>query len=414
MIERHLRPRLLAALSDTPVVLLNGARQVGKSTLVRDLLESDHAARYFTFDDAAVLSAAAADPAGFLAGVDGPIVIDEVQRLPEIFLAIKAAVDRERRPGRFLLTGSADVLLLPRLADSLAGRMEIATLWPLSQNEIEGVRDGFIDTLFTENLPTASGSALSIDELMRRIVTGGYPEAVARGDGERRDVWFASYIGTILQRDIRDIANIDGLTELPRLLALLAARSGSNMNIAEISRSIGIPHSTLKRYMALLEMTFLTRPLPAWSGNLGKRLVKTPKLLLCDTGLACHLIGADTKRLLAEPTLLGSLLETFVAMELIKGSTWSKKRVRVHHYRSHGGEEVDLVLEDPAGRVVGIEVKATRTVTSSHVRGLRSLAEQLGERFVRGIVLYTGDDVVPFGETLHAVPMQNVWRPGSS
>ncbi|MGB3681002.1 MAG: ATP-binding protein [Rubrobacteraceae bacterium] len=398
------------ALLDTPVVLLNGARQVGKSTLVRSGMVEDRGARYLTLDDAGILAAAETDPAGFLSGLEGPIILDEVQRSPGLFPAIKAEVDRERRPGRFLLTGSANVLLLPELSESLAGRMEILNLWPLSQGEIEDVEEGFIDAAFSgDSLSTRIGPE-RVSELFERLLQGGYPEVIGRRSEARRRAWFGSYVTTILQRDVRDLSNIEGLTELPRLLSLLAARAASLVNYAELSRSASMPQSTLKRYISLLQATFLIQMLPAWSSNLGKRLVRSPKLLLCDTGLISNLQGISAERLASEPVLVGPLLENFVAMELTKQSAWSRTRPRLFHFRTHTGQEVDIVLEDAAGRIVGIEVKAAATVGVRDFRGLRALAEVAGERFQRGVVLYTGGTDIPFDKNLHALPVGALWR----
>jgi len=410
MIQRNLTAPLLEALSDTPVVLLNGARQVGKSTLVQSL--TDHPARYFTLDDATVLTAVSGDPAGFLAGLDGPVILDEVQRAPGLFLAIKAAVDRDRHPGRYLLTGSADVFLLPRIAESLAGRMEVLTLWPFSQGEIEGVRETFVDDLFASHLQPSAVPRLDRGEIVDRALVGGYPELLERASEARRRAWFGSYTTTILQRDVRDLSSIEDLTSLPRLLSLLAARSTTLLNYAELSRSSGLPASTLKRYFALLEATFLVRLLPAWSENFSKRLVKSPKLLLTDTGLMAAALGLSRDRLDEEPKLAGPLLETFVLMEVRKQATWSETRPELFHYRTQTGQEVDLLLEDARGRIVGIEVKAAATVQERDIRALLDLAETLGKRFVRGVVLYTGERAVPFSEKVMALPMAALWQWG--
>lgn len=413
MYPRNILTPLREAVADTPVVLVNGARQTGKSTLVQMLAQEGHAARYLTLDDAAVLSAARTAPEEFLAGLGGPVILDEVQRAPDLFVALKAVVDRARRPGRFLLTGSADVLMLPSVSESLAGRMEVLTLWPLSQGETEGVREGFVDALFSAELPPLPrGAALDRDDLRRRVIGGGYPEALSRATARRRRAWFGSYVTTILQRDVRDIANIEGLTELPTLLALLAARAGTLLNYAELSRSSGIPQSTLKRYMTLVEMTFLTTTLPAWSGNLGKRLTRSPKLLLCDTGLAAHLLGMD-EGTEGYPAAFGPLLENFVAMEIRKQLAWSERQPRMYHFRTTTDQEVDLLLEDARGRVVGIEVKASASVGAREFRHLAFLAEQLGDRFVRGVVLYTGAEALSFGPRLDALPIGALWYLGA-
>ena len=410
MLQRYISSRLLEALADSPVVLLHGARQTGKSTLVQHITSTDHPARYLTLDDAAVLGAATADPAGFLAGIEGPIALDEVQRAPELFLAIKADVDRNRKSGRYLLTGSANVLMLPRLSESLAGRMEILPLWPLSQGEIGGKRECFIDILFTAEPIKAGAGPKDGPTLIDRILRGGYPEAHRRAAPSRRRAWFNSYVSTILQRDVRDLANVDGLSAMPRLLTLLASRIGSLLNQSEVSRSLGMPQTTLKRYLALLEATFLVQPLPAWSSNLGKRLVKSPKLYLNDTGLASSLVGQMDERALRQSQLLGPLAENFVVMELRKQASWSKTEPGLFHFRTLGGQEVDVVLESPSGDLVGVEVKTSTAVGSGDFKGLRSLAEETGSRFLQGVVLYQGHETVPFGKNLHAVPLEAIWQ----
>jgi hypothetical protein len=413
MILRHLASGVLAALKDSPVVLLLGARQTGKSTLAMWLASEKHSAEYVSLDDANVLAAAHADPTGFIAGLKGPVVLDEVQRAPGLFLPIKAAVDRDRRPGRFLLTGSANVLLLPRLSESLAGRMEVLTLWPLSQGELEGVREGFIDAVFKQALSVLSDERESWTTLLGGMLRGGYPEVTARAAQDRRRAWFGSYVTTILHRDVRDLAKIEGLTALPRLLSLLAARSTALLNFADLSRSIALPQSTLKRYMALLETTFLIQSVPAWAGNLGKRLLKTPKLAITDSGLMCHLLGLNAERLTEQRELAGPVIETFVLMELKKQATWSERRPGIFHFRTHAGQEVDIVLQDAAGQVVGVEVKASTTVGTEDFKNLRILSEVTGKRFHRGVVLYTGAKMLPFGPRLHAMPISALWRLGA-
>jgi predicted AAA+ superfamily ATPase len=405
MIARNLAPIVQAALADTPVVLINGPRQAGKSTLARALIEAGFDADYVTLDDAVALAAARADAPGFLGGFRRSVVIDEIQRAPGLFLALKASVDADRRPGRFLLTGSANVMLLPTIADSLAGRIEVRTLWPLSQGEIEGRRETFIDMLFGDGPPAVNGTGTAIE----RALAGGYPEAIARSDTARRDAWFGAYVTTIIQRDIRDISKIDGAMAIPRLLALLASRATATLNMAELSRTLGLPHSTLARYMTLLELTFLVQTLPAWSTNIGKRLARTPKTLFTDTGLLGSIGGITIERLARDPNASGPLLENFVAMEIRKQSEWSRRSVALHHFRTARGNEVDLVLEDRAGRVVGIEVKATQTIGADAFKGLRMLRDELGDRFVRGVVLYGGRSSAAFGGRLHALPLDAVW-----
>lgn len=409
MIKRNITQHVLDALEDTPVLLLNGARQTGKSTLVKSIAEHSHPARYISLDEATVLAAVKHDPAGFLSGLNGPVVIDEVQKAPELFPAIKAEVDRNRAPGRFLLTGSANVFLLPRISESLAGRMEILSLWPFSQGELDGIRETFVDALFDTKFQADALQKESSASLQARIISGGYPEAVSRIKNDRRRAWYESYITTILQRDIRDLANIEGLTSLPRLLAIIASRTPALLNFSELSRTLAIPQSTLKRYMTLLEATFLIQHLPAWSGNLGKRLVKTPKLVMSDTGLMSHLLGADREQMAARG-FIGPLLENFVIMELKKQITWSVLKPQLLHFRTQAGQEVDIVLENRSGKIVGIEIKASSSVTAHDFKGLRALAEATGKLFHRGIVLYTGSESVPFGSELFALPVNAMWH----
>jgi|YelNatPaOPRAMG01_1025707.scaffolds.fasta_scaffold17783_3 predicted AAA+ superfamily ATPase len=410
MIERHLGLAVAEALKDTPVVLLVGARQSGKSTLARSLEGTHPLRRYLTFDNEGTLDAARSDPAGFLAGLEGPATLDEIQKVPELFPAIKAVVDRDRMPGRYLLTGSANVLMMPRLSESLAGRIEIQTLWPFSQGELQGHREIFLDRVFQSRLSLHPSKAGEAKAWLEMACTGGFPEIVNRSSAPRRKAWFRSYVTTVLSRDARDLANIESLASLPRLLSLLASRTSSLLNYADLARALTMPQSTLKRYMGLLQALFLFHPLPAWSNNLGQRLIKSPKVLLSDTGLLAHLMGATPEKLRKDPTAAGHILENFVAMELVKQASWSVNQVQVFHFRTLTGGEVDVLLEDEEGRVVGIEVKASATPASADFKGLKALAECAGKKFVRGLVLHTGSEVIPFEKNLTAVPLPALWE----
>ena len=411
MIRRHLTELILAALADTPAVLLNGARQTGKSTLVQSAELTRQGRQYLTFDDPGVLAAAKRDPNGFVAGLNTPVTLDEVQHVPELFPVIKGVIDRKREAGRFLLTGSANVMVLPKLSESLAGRMELLTLWPFSQGEINGVREGFIDALFSKQAGWADVKSHELlrNELFERIMAGGYPLVLARKPGARRKAWFQSYLTTILQRDVRDLTNIADVTAVPRLLSVVASRVGGLLNFADLSRTLGLPQTTLKRYFALLEATFLVQLLRPWSGNLGQRLIQTPKVYLDDTGLLAHLSGLTVERLQVDGTLAGGLLENFVLMELRKQAAWSEIQPEFFYWRTASGQEVDIVLEDSAGRVVGIEIKASATLGGGDVRGLQAMAHALGKRWVRGVVLYTGTEVIPFAADLHGLPVSHLW-----
>jgi predicted AAA+ superfamily ATPase len=376
--------------------------------LAEDALGDAEPRQYISLDSATALAGALDDPTGFLRGLKKPVIIDEAQRASSLMLAIKEDVDNERHAGRYLLTGSANILALPGVADSLAGRMEVLTLYPLSQGEIAGVREDFIQTLFQKDFPATGQhmASLSKEALLEAIAFGGYPEVLGRSKTKRRMAWFDSYITTMVERDIRDIANISDRSGLIRLLRLLGTRSGTLYNQAELSRSAGLPNSSLSRYISLLEALFLIWFLPAWSSNLSKRLVKSPKMHVCDSGLACHLCGADAQRLADDSILAGRLLESFVAGELLKQNSWTEHPVTLYHYRSQSGEEVDVLLEDRAGRVAAVEVKLAASVAQHDIKGLASLRDALGDQFVRGVVVYTGKDVIPMGDRIFAVPMR--------
>ncbi len=409
MLRRNISDRLRTALSDTPVVLLNGARQTGKTTLAHSLAK-ERSVSFYTLDDIATLSAATEDPVGFIKGLRDAAVIDEVQKVPALFPAIKAEVDTNRKPGRFLLTGSANVFMLPKLSESLAGRMEIVTLWPFSQGELRHRLDRFINSVFASQLPNLKSVKSTDRNYDKMVVRGGFPETLQRASASRLDAWFRSYVTAIIQKDIRDLASISALTEMPKLLSLLASRTGALMNVSELSRGVKIPQTTLKRYLSLLETTFLLAPLQPWSANIGKRLTKSPKIHLVDSGLAAHLSGITEERLSRDTIMRGHLLESFVVTELRKQISWAELRVEIYHVRTVTGQEVDVVLEDNQGRVVGVEVKSSATVVKKDFSGLSALSEAVGRKFVRGIVLYGGNTIVPFDERMSALPVSAIWQ----
>lgn len=395
-----------AALADAPVVFIGGPRQSGKSTLAKQLMPRS---RYVTLDDAVPLAAATSDPDGFVRGLAHGSVIDEVQRVPDLLRAIKATVDRDRRAGRFLLTGSADVFALPRVSESLAGRMRLLSLWPLAEAELAGSSGGFVDALFETGRLDLDVPSVSRGDVIERAVRGGYPE-ILRLPPDSRDAWFESYVAAITLRDVRDLADLRGLTQLPQLLRLLGARASMILNAAELSRSSGIAQSTLGRYLALLEATYILRLVPAWAGSLSKRLTRHPKVALCDSGLVAYLQGVDVSRFERDEHLAGPLLENYAFMELTKLASWSRVRPSLYHFRSVAREEVDIVLERRDGSVVGVEVKASASVGNSDLSGLRALSEALGRKFVRGVVLHPGTRVVPFADNLSAIPFTALWR----
>lgn len=405
---RFVLPRLTEALEDTPVVLIHGPRQCGKTTLARAV--GDEAGySYVSFDDDVLRASSQADPVGFVADLPDKVVLDEVQRVPELFTALKAAVDRDRRPGRFILTGSANVLLVPRLADSLAGRMEILRLHPLAQAELAGNQPGFLGALFGDGFKTNQQARLG-NELAERIAAGGYPAALARASSRRRATWYREYIETLVQRDVRDLARISSLDVLPRLLTLAAGQTARLLNVTDLASPFQLSRPTIRDYVTLLARVFLLEELPPWHSNRLSRLIKTPKLHLGDTGLACALLGVDAAALWADRSLLGQLLETFIFQELRRQASWQDEPIAFHHFRDKDGVEVDIVLEGSGQRVAGVEVKAAATVTASDFRGLRKLKESAGKRFVGGVVMYDGEVTAPFGDRLYAVPIRSLWE----
>ena len=405
---RFAAPTLEDALEDSPVVLIHGPRQSGKTTLAQ-AVGGKRGYAYFSFDDAVALEAATTDPVGFIADLPERSILDEVQRVPALFTAIKATVDRDRRPGRFLLTGSANVLFVPRLADSLAGRMEILRLHPLAQCELAGRASAFLDVLFSGGFRARRYGRLG-QELAARIVAGGYPAAVARSTSRRRAVWYRDYIEALVLRDVVDLARIASLDALPRLLALAAGQTARLLNVSDLAAPFQLSRPTIKDYVTLLERVFLLEPLPPWHSNRLSRLVKTPKLHLGDTGVACALLGLDADGLWRDRGTLGQLLETFAFQELRRLASWRDDDIRFHHYRDKDGAEVDVVLERGGRALAGVEVKVAATVTAADFRGLRKLREAAGKRFTAGVVLYDGEASVGFGEGLYAVPVRALWE----
>lgn len=405
---RFVQPRLEEALADTPVVLIHGPRQCGKTTLAQQV-GAAAGYSYISFDDDVALAAAQADPVGFVGDLPDRTVLDEVQRAPGLFTSLKTAVDRQRTPGRFILTGSANVLLVPKLADSLAGRMEILRLYPLAQCELAASAPHFLDRLFAHAFPTRTSPRLG-HELAERIVAGGYPPALARTTDRRRAAWYRDYIETLVQRDVRDLARISALDALPRLLSLAAGQTARLLNVSDLAAPFQVSRPTVRDYMTLLERVFLLETLPPWHSNRLSRLVKTPKLHFGDTGLAAALLGVDAAALVKDRTLLGQLAETFVFQELRRQASWHDAPIGFHHFRDKDGAEVDIVLERGTHQLAGVEVKAAATVTSADFRGLHKLKDATGERFAAGLVLYDGEITASFGDRLHAVPIRTLWE----
>lgn len=408
MFKRHIKPSLIKALERSPVVLLNGARQVGKSTLVKELIK-EKGYTYLTFDDETVYLAAKNDPESFINNLQKPVIIDEVQRVPEIFLNIKIDVDNHRIAGSYLLTGSANPLLIPNLGDSLAGRMEIIDLMPLSQGEIEGTVDIFIDTAFNSKSFKQPQETISKKELYQKIIIGGYPSVQGK-DEETREAWMRSYINLLLQRDIKDLAQIEKIIELPNLLKILAYRASNLLNVSEVSRECKMVAQTVHRYVALLETIFIITLQQSWHTNFALRYIKSPKIYLVDSGLLSYLLGMNVERSSNELITMGKIVENFVLNELKKQATWSKTRPDIYHFRTTSGIEIDIILENRQGQIIGIEVKSAERVTADDFKGLKHLQEKTDKKLLKGIVFYCGSQVVPFGKDLWALPINCLWQ----
>ena len=406
MYKRFIELRVREALADTPVTLIVGPRRAGKTTLARKM--GDAGRTYLTLDDQTILDAARADPVGFIRGLDRAI-IDEVQRVPDLLLAIKKTVDEDGRPGRFLLTGSANVLTLPKVADSLAGRMETIRMLPLARAEVIGRSSTFLDKVFAGEVSPGKNVIVG-DGLTELALVGGFPEAISRSSERRRQDWARSYLASVLTRDLRDVAEIEKLTELPKFVRFLAEHSGQLMNYSEFGSAINMNYKTSQRYVGLLEQVFLISALQPWYTNRIKRIIKTPKLHFLDSGLLAASRGLTFARLKENRAAFGTLLESFVFAEIMKLISWSDLRLTPYHFRDQQMHEVDIVLERDDGMIIGIEVKASASVTVSDFSGIRKLAEACGKNFAFGVVLYDGDTVVPFARGLAAAPISCLWN----
>jgi len=395
------------ALMDTPVVMIAGPRQCGKTTLAKKIITDDWS--YLTFDDPAQLNIARHDPVGFIRNLPNRhTVLDEVQRVPELFVCMKQAVDEDRYPGRFLLTGSANALLIPQLSDSLAGRMEVIPLMPLSECEIQGTPPTFLANLMNQTAPRAKDIRIR-DTLIEKILAGGFPEPLARNIASRRRAWYTQYLNSLVQRDIKDLAQIENADVIPRFMKLLANHVGQLTNFSEIGAQIGLSRQTVSRYLRLLEQLFLVSELPAWHRNENKRLVKAPKIHLVDSGLLAALKQLNAEKLIKNPQIFGHLLENYVYCELKKQASWQDESLHFSHYRDKDKVEVDLVLETASQEVMGIEVKAAATLSTKDFQGLQRLQRTAGNDFHIGVLLYDGDHTTAFGENLFAVPIGALW-----
>lgn len=395
------------ALTDTRVVAVTGARQVGKSTLVRALLKQRAGAVERMLDRATELAAAKADPNRFVRHT-GLMLIDEVQRAPELMLAIKAAVDEDARPGQFLLTGSARPLGLRSLPDALVGRMETVELWPFSQGEMDGTAERFIDRVFADEPELPGAGRLTREEYAERLSRGGFPEA-ARRDERRRAKFFEAYLNDLIDRDVRQLAELQRRGHLMGLARSLAGRAAAPLKGEGLASDAGLPATTVERYLTLFEEVFLVKRIPPWTAAVAERAVRMRKLLFVDTGILCQLLGRTAARLARDDGAIGPVLENFVLGELARQLTWAETRASLHHFRTRDGVEIDAVLEAADGRLVGVEVKAGETVRGDDFNGLKYLAARVPKRFHLGVVLHAGKQTLSFGERLLAAPIDTLW-----
>jgi predicted AAA+ superfamily ATPase len=411
--ERRLEGVVEARLAEEPVVVLNGPRTVGKSTLLSELA-SRLGRAVIDCDDLATRAAVRSDPARFVES-DQPVLIDEYQHVPELLDAIKAQLNRDLRPGRYILAGSTRYATTPEAAQALTGRVDIIAVLPLSQGEVSDVRETFVAGLLDGAGidMTPSQTSTSRDEYARRATSGGMPVALRRPPGRSRSRWFSNYVNLVIDKDVLDISRVRQREMLPRLLGQLAARSGQVLNMAAISGTIGLEKSTTENYVKLLEAVFLVYRLPAWGTTLGSRITRHPKVHLVDSGVMAWLLSLTPQKITqATPAALteyGHLLETFAVGEILKQASWSSAPVTAGHFRTEAGDEVDLVLERDDGQVIAIEIKAGSRISSEDFRGLRQLKERLGLRLEEAIILYTGEHAYTHDDWMTILPLDRLW-----
>ncbi len=408
LFTRRIRPIVVDALRHARIVLISGARQVGKTTLSTEIAATDHPMRTLTLDDDLTLQAALQDPAGFIAGLDGPVLIDEIQRAPALLLEIKKAVDRDTTPGRFLLTGSANILSSKRIIDALTGRIDRIRMWPLARSEILGGQLNIVDELLAGRAPQLDGTTVGREAFTSAIAEGGYPEARLRPAGRSREQWFESYIDTALDRDLRELADARRIDEMGRLLRLLASQSANLLSYRAVGQRLEMHHDTVQAYVTLLEQMFLVQRLPAWRPGLGARESSRPKAYICDPGMLAYLLGADIERIGRDDQVTGKACETLVAAELLKHASWAAQSTRAYHYQRER-EDIDFVLENRAGELAAIEVKAKASLRPTDWKWLAALRDARGDRFKSGIVIYSGEQTIPLGDRLWAVPYAGLW-----
>jgi predicted AAA+ superfamily ATPase len=406
--ERRVRPLVIEALHDARITYVAGARQVGKTTLSMEIAATDHPMRTLTLDDNLTRAAALEDPTGFLVGIETPVLIDEIQRAPDLLLEIKKTVDLDPTPGRFLLTGSANVFSSKRVIDALTGRIDRIRMWPLAQTEIVGGQTNLVDELLAGRAPQVTGATVGRKAFSAVIAAGGYPEARSRAAGRSRERWFEDYVDTTLDRDLSEIADARRTDDMGRLLRLVASQSANLLSYRAIGRRLQMHHDTVQAYVTLLEQMFLVQRLPAWRPGIGARESSRPKIYVCDPGLLAHLLGADAERIEHDDQVTGKACETLVACELLKHASWARSTVRLYHYQRER-EDIDLILENRSGDLAAIEVKATASLRPRDWRWLAALRDSRGERFKSGVVVHSGEQTIPLADRLWAIPYAGLW-----
>jgi predicted AAA+ superfamily ATPase len=417
LITRHLQPVLAELLADEPVVVLTGARTVGKSTLLAACAEVE-GVQVLDLDDLPTRRAVAADLELFV-GADRPtpVCIDEFQHVPQLLDAIKAELNKDLRAGRFVLTGSTRYGSLPTAGQSLTGRAHVVTMWPLSQGEINGVRETALDALISDpaSLVVSDPAAATRADYERIVLAGGFPLALARDSGRSRDRWFRDFVTLVVERDVLEIRKVRQRQVLPQVLRRLADQTGQVVNVANIADAVGLDATTVKDYLGLLEAVFLIHRLEPFTRSAANRAIRSAKAHVVDTGLGAHLIGLTSPKLAgrmpAALTQFGHLVETFAVNELMKQAGWADQEVEFSHFRTRDHQEVDLVIETAAGSVAAIEVKASGTVADHDFAGLRLLRDKLGDAFVGGAVVNLGQRSYTYEERLHVLPLERLWTP---
>lgn len=408
MYRRYVSNKLSLALKDTPAVIVVGPRQCGKTTLIKEYKNED--CSYVTLDDINQLEFARADPVGFIRNfTSGRIIIDEIQRVPELMLALKQAIDEDRRAGRFLLSGSANAMALPRVADSLAGRLEVINLFPLSESEMQNKQSTFLLKLLAKEAPQTKNTRVR-EILLKKMLVGGFPEALERTTESRRMMWFSQYITSMVQKDLKELSEIEHLAVMPKLMQLLCNQVAQLMDYTNVAQSLELSRQTIKRYLGLLKQLFIFNELPAWHSNQNKRLVKTPKMHIIDSGLLCGLKRINIDMLTSARHLVGPILENYIFCELQKMASWIDEPLYFYHYRDKDKVEVDIVIETISGGVIGIEVKAAATLNSTDFQGLTRLKKAAGKNFMIGVLLYDGDHTNQFDSFIYSVPVGSIWE----